>query len=213
MAKKDRMNARLKREQKQPYKNPEIMHYIVVTDTTATERNFLEGLRQALPRDIQKKICIKVHNVNTPKMIEKCKEFSAEHPQYCRRWIVFDKDQVPNFDEIIDKAMRCGTSVGWSNPCFEIWLYAYFGKMPTFNSSQQCCKQFGTEYMNQTGQPYVKSEKMLYKKLYDNGDEKTALRIAALRLTQQSNTIKTKPSEMDSTTTVHKLVDEIRSNV
>lgn len=35
-------------------------------------------------------------------------------------WIVFDRDQVQGFDEIIAKAEREGIQVGWSNPCFEI---------------------------------------------------------------------------------------------
>ena len=37
-------------------------------------------------------------------------------------WIVFDRDRVPDFDKLIQKANYRGISVAWSNPCIEIWF-------------------------------------------------------------------------------------------
>ena len=53
----------------------------------------------------------------------------ANDLEYRIPWIVFDRDQVQGFDEIIAKAEREGIQVGWSNPCFEIdvcifWFHA-----------------------------------------------------------------------------------------
>lgn len=41
--------------------------------------------------------------------------------QYRIPWIVFDRDRVKDFDEIIKTAGRSGVGAGWSNPCFEIF--------------------------------------------------------------------------------------------
>ena len=56
-------------------------------------------------------------------------------------WIVFNRDQVQGFDEIIAEAVSKGIQVGWSNPCFEIWMYAYFGSMPAIQIAQQKFEQ------------------------------------------------------------------------
>ena len=76
----------------------------------------------------------------------------ANDLEYRIPWIVFDRDQVQGFDEIIAKAEREGIQVGWTNPCFEIWMYAYFGSMPVIQNSWTCCSEFGRMYENKTGQ-------------------------------------------------------------
>ena len=44
-------------------------------------------------------------------------------------WIIFDRDIVSNFDGWIDVVKQAQMKAGWSNPCFEIWMSAYLGKM------------------------------------------------------------------------------------
>ena len=72
-------------------------------------------------------------------MIDKCLKLTAYEAQYRIPWIVFDRDQVIGFDEIISEAEKKGIQVGWSNPCFEIWMYAYCGAMPAIQDSWTCC--------------------------------------------------------------------------
>ena len=133
MAKKDRTGNRKTREQRKQFKVPELGYYLVVTDTEATERCFFTGLHQALPEDVRNKLVIKVVETKTRTMIDKCLELTAYDAQYRTPWIVFDRDQVQGFDEIIKEAEDKGIQVGWSNPCFEIWMYAYFCSMPVIN--------------------------------------------------------------------------------
>ena len=83
-----------------------------------------------MPEDVRNKLVIKVVETKTRTMIDKCLELTAYDAQYRIPWIVFDRDQVQGFDEIIAEAVSKGIQVGWSNPCFEIWMYAYFGAMP-----------------------------------------------------------------------------------
>lgn len=143
MAKKDRTGNRKKRDQRKQFKVPELGYYLIVTDTEATECCFFTGLHQALPEDVRNKLVIKVVETKTRTMIDKCLELTAYDAQYRIPWIVFDRDQVQGFDEIIKEAEDKGVQAGWSNPCFEIWMYAYFGSMPAIQESWTCCADFG----------------------------------------------------------------------
>ena len=146
MAKKDRAGNRKTRDQRKQFKVPELGYYLIVTDTEATERCFFTGLHQALPEEVRNKLVIKVVETKTRTMIDKCLELTAYDVQYRSPWIVFDRDQVQGFVDIIEEATGRGIQVGWSNPCFEIWMYAYFGSMPAIQDSWTCCSEFGRVY-------------------------------------------------------------------
>ena len=210
MAKKDRTGNRKTREQRKQFKVPELGYYLIVTDTEATERCFFNGLHQALPEMVRNKLVIKVVETKTRAMIDKCLELTAYEAQYRIPWIVFDRDQVQGFDEIIAEAQKKDIQVGWSNPCFEIWMFAYFGAMPAIQDSWICCSEFGRVYETKIGQKYSKADEKMYGKLCMVGDEEKAIQIAQQKLAQCERDDKKKPSEMCPCTTVHKLVAEIR---
>lgn len=213
MAKKDRTGNRKTRDHRKQFKVPELGYYLIVTDTEATERCFFTGLHQALPEDVRNKLVIKVVETKTRTMIDKCLELTAYDAQYRIPWIVFDRDQVQGFDEIIKEAEDKGILVGWSNPCFEIWMYAYFGSMPAIQDSRNCCSDFGRVYESKTGQKYSKADEQMYGKIYKVGDEEKAIQIAQQKLEQCKREGKTMPSEMCPCTTVHELVGEIKRKV
>ena len=213
MAKEDRTGNRKTRDQRKQFKTPELGYYLIVTDTEATERCFFTGLHQAMPKDVRNKLVIKVIETKTRTMIDKCMELMAYDAQYRIPWIVFDRDQVQGFDDIIAEAVNKGIQVGWSNPCFEIWMYAYFGSMPSIQDSWTCCSDFGRVYENKTGQKYSKADEQMYGKLSKAGDEEKAIQIAQYKLEQCIREGKTKPSEMCPCTTVHELVGEINGKV
>lgn len=107
MAKKDRTGNRKTREQRKQFKVPELGYYLIVTDTEATERCFFTGSHRALPEDIRNKLVIKVVETKTRTMIDKCLELTAYDAQYRIPWIVFDRDQVQGFDELLQKLEQC----------------------------------------------------------------------------------------------------------
>ena len=213
MAKKDRTGNRKTREQRKQLKVPELGYYLIVTDTKATERCFFTGLHKTLPDDVRNKLVIKVIEAKTRTMIDKCLELSVYDAQYRVPWIVFDRDQVQEFDEIIAEAAAKGIQVGWSNPCFEIWMYAYFGSMPAIQDSWTCCSEFGRVYEAKTGQKYSKADKQMYEKICKAGDEDRAIKIAQQKVEQCIRDGKTKPSEMCPCTMVHELVGEIKRKI
>lgn len=213
MAKKDRTGNRKTREQRMQFKVPELGYYLIVTDTEATERCFFTGLHQALPEAARNKLVIKVVETKTRAMIDKCLELTAYDAQYRIPWIVFDRDQVQGFDEIIAEAVSKGIQVGWSNPCFEIWMYAYFGKMPAIQESWKCCSEFGIVYQRKTGQKYSKADGDMYDKLVKNGDEEKAIQIAEQKFEQCLRAGNRIPSEMWPCSTVFKIVKEIKNKL
>lgn len=146
-------------------------------------------------------------------MIDKCLEMAAYDAQYRMPWIVFDRDQVKDFDEIIKEAEASGINVGWSNPCFEIWMYCYYGAMPAIMESWVCCDEFEKVFQRKTGQKYSKSDAGLYEKIFRTGDEEKALRIAGEKYEQCIREGKEIPSGMCPCTTVYQLVEEIKKKV
>ena len=210
MAKTDRKGKRKKRESA-PRRVPNLGYYIVVTDTKATEGYYLYGLRDSLPKDLQGKIVIRVSTAKTDELVERCKSLAALEPQYGEPWIVFDRDRVTNFDEIIQKAHRAGIKTGWSNPCIEIWFDAYFGQMHGYQDSKQCVRRFSETFERITGSEYSKSDRKLYETLTRYGNESKAIEIAEKRLKNHKDSGMIKPSEMIPATMLCYLVDEIKS--
>jgi len=41
-------------------------------------------------------------------------------------WAVFDRDEHPEVARAINEATAAGISVGYSNPCFELWLVLHY---------------------------------------------------------------------------------------
>ena len=192
---------------------PHLGYYIIVTDTKETEHNYFSGLKDSIPVELQRNLVIKINEASTDELVQEALKISALHPQYGQPWIIFDRDQVKNFDEIIEKANAAGVKVGWTNPCIEEWFSAYFGTMPTYNDSVACCSGFSSNFLKATGQAYKKSDKAIYNKLNQYGDEANAIKIANRKLKAHiSNGIK-KPSEMCPCTTVQILIEEIKSKI
>lgn len=213
MARDERTGNRKTREQRNKVRAPELGYYLIVTDTEATERCYFNGLHDSLPYEIQDKLVIRVVETKTRNMLDKCMELTAYEAQYRMPWIVFDRDQVKDFDVIIHEAREKGIRVGWSNPCFEIWIYAYFGSMPALHESWTCCSEFGKVYESRTGQKYSKADSNIYSRICKNGDEEKAIRIAQQKYEQCKREGKVKPSEMWPCTTVHELVGEIKRKI
>lgn len=206
MAKADRTGKRKQRSSGK--RTPDLGRYFICTDARKTEKNYMYGLRDSLPKEFQERIVIEVFTTETKKMIDAC----TLRAQYCEPWIVFDRDEVPDFDEIIKDAQRHKIHVGWSNPCIEIWFSAYFELIGTdCEYSQHCCKKFGDIFKKRTGQEYRKSNPDNYKLLTRFGDVNTAIQKAEERLQHYLSNGQTTPSSMRSCTTLHHLVGEILS--
>ena len=192
---------------------PELGYYLIVTDTEETERNYFEGLRDSIPAELKERLVIKVEKARTVDLVRKALEMTGQESQYRIPWIVFDRDQVKDFDEIIKVAEKYGVGAGWSNPCFEIWMYAYFGEMPVIKESYTCCDQFAKKFEKVTGQKYSKNDRNIYLRLAQLGDEKKAIQLAERCYKRCMEDGKRKPSEMWPACNVYRLVGEILNKI
>ena len=213
MGRNERNGVRKTREQIAKKRVPELGYYFIVTDTKETEQNYMYGLRDSIPRELQGKLVIKVIKTKTRNLVEEAMNLASLNPQYGETWIIFDRDQIGDFDDIIAEAKAKGIHVGWSNPCIEEWFSAYFGAMPTYDDSVKCCDGFAQTFRKISNQKYSKSDSLIYDKLNRYGDEERAIIIASKKLDEHENNCKTKPSEKCPGTTVHALVNEIKSKI
>lgn len=194
-------------------RTPILGYYLIVTDTEETEKNYFEGFKNSIPATIRDRIVIRVEKAKTTyNLVERTLELCSSQAQQRIPWIVFDRDEVKDFDGIIREAQRNDINVGWSNPCFEIWMFAYFGEMPNIYDSVTCCNHFADRFEKVTGQKYQKNDADIYRKLTQYGDFEKAFQIAQRHLAQAEIDYK-KPSESCPACTVHHLVREIVDKV
>ncbi len=213
MARYERNGQRKPREHPTVRRTPKLGYYFIVTDAKETEQNYMYGLRDSIPKELQGKLVIKVVKTRTKNLVEEAVNLASLNPQYGETWIIFDRDQVQNFDEIIQQAKIKGIKVGWTNPCIEAWFSAYFGFMPTYQDSVSCCSGFSRIFEKATGHKYIKFDSKIYDKLNCFGNETKAINLAQRKLEEHKANCKNKPSEMCPCTTVHWLVSEIKSKI
>lgn len=192
---------------------PDLGYYLIVTDTKETEQNYLFGLRDSIPEKFSRRLTITVTKTKTSKLIEETLSQVALHSQYVEPWIVFDRDQVQNFDKIIEDAKTAGINVAWSNPCIEIWFNSYLGAMPSYQNSVDCCDGFKKDFKKITNKKYQKSDKNIYKNLCMYGNENHAILLAESKINECLKNGKTVPSKMCPATTMHILIKEIKGKI
>ena len=206
----ERNGKRTPRAQRTATRKTQMIHFTVITDTKETEFNYFNGLWRSLPLDISNRLSIHlIKNTQTAKLIDEAIKIRSTNSNYSETWIVLDRDEVKNFDQIVDDAGKYGIQVGWSNPCIEIWFHAYLGKMPFSNNSVECCKEFKRIFEQKVGKRYRKSDTHIYETLSRVGNESDAILFASRRYEQHRNEGKCKPSEMIPCTTLHIIIQSI----
>lgn len=211
MARKDRTGNIKTRELRSKCHTPKAKYYLIVTDMNTSVYSYFTGFYNSLPEELKRKIAIKTVDTKAQDIVQKCHELVCYDVQCRIPWIIIDCSHVENYDQIVKRAEAVGINVAWSNPCFETWLFTYFGKNPNTQDPGTCCSEFENVYKNRTGQIYSKSDPDIYKRLCEFGDEEDALSISTQKHEHHTSRGKSLPSNMCPSTTVHKLVGEIRS--
>lgn len=187
--------------------------YLIVTDAEKTEKNYFEGIKASIPDNLKNDLQIKIYS---NKALSKIIDFAAEQRNKDERfsdiWLVFDRDEVRNFDKLIEEAKEAKMNIGWSNPCFEIWLMSYFQIPKNIDVSQKCCETFEKIFKENTSKKYKKSEVKIYNILCENGDEDKAIQRAREKYHQIRKEY-SQPSKMIGCTTVYKLVEELKKKI
>ncbi len=187
--------------------------YLILTDGEKTEKYYFEGLRDDLSK---KRIRIKVIPKKA-KTIQKLVDIAHQecrNEEYALVAIVVDRDEIKDFDQKVSKTnslkiYKKDVMVGWSNPCIETWLSAYFGPFISGNTSQECIEKFKRLFKQKTGHEYTKTNKDLYSLLTKWGKEEEAIKRAEKLMKQHKEIGRLNPSKQIPGTTVHEVLKAI----
>ena len=195
------------------FRKPDLGYYYIVTDAVETEPNFFNGIKNSLPANIKGRLVIKIKTSKTYDMVDTILSDISKRPIVYDPWIVFDKDQVKEFDELVNKAKSYNINVAWSNPCIEILFLAYFGKSPNLSETTECIREFEKEYIKRVGKKYEKNNKDIYYHLTQYGNEDAAIQIMRNRHKEYLDNHNLLPSKMIALSMVYKLLLEIGEKV
>ena len=112
--------------------------YLIVTDAEKIEKYYFEGIKNHIPDSLKNDLQIKIYS---NKALSKIIDFAAEERNKDERfrdiWLVFDRDEVKNFDKLIEDAKESKMNVAWSNPCFEIWLLLHIEGLEKYSEKDK----------------------------------------------------------------------------
>lgn len=200
---KNKRHERISRSIENRNFNP--VSYIIFTEGKETEVIYLTPFETI---NKNKKIIIEGTGFNTVSLVNYAERFlNRSSSIYMNVWIIFDKDDFKDFDKAIRLAKKKGYNVGWSNECFELWLYIHFNYTESaLNRDQWCDKLSHILKENGKAEKYEKSDPNIFKYLEDK--VKVAIRNA--KKLHKNYTTKT-PSKMNPCTTVYQLIEELIS--
>lgn len=214
---------RIEREQrKREYKIPKANSFLIVTEGKQTEPLYFKGLQKLIQGKIGgevnvleiPKIDIFGEGCSTMKLIEKTEEYvnKSKH-MYQNIWVVFDKDDFPDFDNAIQCGKSKGYKVAWSNSSFEYWLFLHFNYNDSALHRDDWCEKLNKIFkdFNIAEGKYHKNYDNIYELVDKYGSVEQAIKNTKRRMKNYNED--KKPSNYDPGTTVHLLVEDLLSYI
>lgn len=199
---------------------PRANSYLIVTEGERTEPYYFKGIQEQIMAKVGGRIDIveaplieiSGEGCSTGKLIEIAERIVKDAKiMYQNVWVVFDKDDFPDFDEAVMAGKRRGYGVAWSNQSFEYWLYLHFAYSDSAlhrdGWSEKLDEIFG-RYMLGDGK-YHKNYENIYALADTFHGVETAIKLAKRRMAGYHEETD-KPSAYDPGTTVYLLVEELR---
>lgn len=132
-----------KHPRKENIKTPGPGNYLIVTEGIETEPNYFNGIKQRIEslfrsKIIVDKVSLKVEGRgrSTTSLVNEALKLRSLST-YSEVWVVFDRDENPDFDEAIQLAKKNDLKVAWSNECFELWLSLHFQNLNSAISAKE----------------------------------------------------------------------------
>jgi len=193
----------------------------IFTEGKKTEPIYFNFKKEQIEEKLrQRRIKIEINKnykggYNTKSLVKLAIDFIADKnkfdPELDECWVVFDKDDFDrNFNSAINKALKNGLMVAYSNEAFELWFLLHFNFMNSAIKRDIYNKKIEENYKKETGDKKYKYNKTsgvlpLINLIKDR--EKNAIRNAKKLLEQFKNEasfVKKNPS-----TTVHLLIERL----
>ena len=181
---------REKREAKAAKKRKEntrskIVRFLIVCEGARTEPNYFQALVKDKYSEVRDEKIVGEGKptcalVNRTLQIKKELEQRRQLP-FDRVWVVFDKDDFPDFNEAIKLADSLSFNCAWTNEAFELWYFLHFQYLDAGISRHDYIIKLENEirkHPNYENYKYKKNDPSVYKMLNTIGDENFAKQCA-----------------------------------
>lgn len=103
------------------------LRFLIVCEGLKTEPNYFAALMAHNRLSHVISVEIEGEGKGTSTLVRRAWDLALRRgADYDRVWVVFDKDDFPDFDEAIDLSERLGFGAAWSNESFELWYLLHF---------------------------------------------------------------------------------------
>ena len=192
--------------------------FLIVTEGTKTEPNYLNALKKVLEATNRFNIEISIEGKGkaTTALVNKViRQIDNCNQEYDRVWAVFDKDEFDDFDDAIKLAESKSINCAWSNECFELWLLLHFkdvsaptGRKELFEELELAIRNALHKNNPEAVFDLSKGNDKIYELVTSLGNEAKAIQRAAALKSKYKTT--TKPSEQNPCTQMDLLIHELR---
>lgn len=220
IAKEEELHVQRIEQESQPKERFVKLTFLIATEGTQTEPNYFNALKAELEKSNRFNIDISVQGKgkSTTALVGKVyRQIKYNHQEYDRVWVVFDRDEFPDFDEAIQQATEHKINCAWSNESFELWLLLHFNDVSEHTNRNYLCDLLETAVRSELHKTdpevlydYSKGDPKIYEHVTKLGSEIDAFaRAATLRNNFKDST--NAPSSQNPCTHVDELVFELRN--
>ena len=214
------LHAKRIEQESQPKERFVKLTFLIATEGTQTEPNYFNALKAELEKSNRFNIDISLQGKgkSTTALVGKVhRQIAFNNQEYDRVWVVFDRDEFPDFDEAIQQATEHKINCAWSNESFELWLLLHFKDVSEATNRNDLCDLLETAIRNELHKTdpealydYSKGDPKIYEHVTKLGSEIDAFaRAATLRNNFKDST--NAPSSQNPCTHVDELVFELRN--
>ncbi len=192
--------------------------FLIATEGTKTEPNYLKALKNELEATNRFNIAISIEGKGkaTVALVNKViRQIENCNQEYDRVWAVFDKDEFDNFDDAIKLAESRNINCAWSNESFELWLLLHFkdvsaptGRKELFEELEQAIRTALHKSDPSSLFDLSKGNDKIYELVTNLGSETNAIKRAFALKTKYKTT--DRPSDQNPCTQMDLLINELR---
>lgn len=162
-----------------------IVRFLIVCEGERTEPHYFKALVQNKYSEVRDERIVG-EGKSTCALVRRAARIKEELERtrqlpFDRVWVVFDKDDFPDFNEAIQMAKRYGFACAWTNEAFELWYLLHFQYMDAAISRRDYIVKLQHEIRKHPGMEtyeYHKNDTSIYELLSQLGDEDFAKRCA-----------------------------------
>lgn len=159
--------------------------FLIVCEGEKTEPNYFKALIDNRRSEV-KEVNVKGCGCSTCQLINEAKKIQEklEHERqvsFDRVWLVFDKDEFPDFNKAIAKAKKEKMNCAWSNQAFELWYVLHFQYLDTGVDRKQYIGMIEDKVRKASKSKtfkYKKNDVGFYQILHEHGNEDFAFKNA-----------------------------------